>query len=86
MIVSHGQKAVDPLKLRDVPRAEPRRLVSHGQKAVDPLKPRRRPAAAAPAGSVSHGQKAVDPLKPKSLARRGRVFLGSPTVRRPWTH
>jgi len=39
VVVSHGQKAVDPLKLvLVVDHLSLEKVVSHGQKAVDPLK------------------------------------------------
>jgi len=42
LAVSHGQKAVDPLKLCPVRHGATAFVrVSHGQKAVDPLKPDR---------------------------------------------
>ncbi len=87
-VVSHGQKAVDPLKLAaylaigavltGLPRSEGRgpieaRLWLKESRATTPP-------------VVSHGQKAVDPLKHVVPAREEQLAAWSPTVRRPWTH
>src|SRR6266540_2799048 len=85
-VVSHGQKAVDPLKLVPPPDAElARGPVSHGQKAVDPLKHEplqpRRPRHEGLPRSEGRG-----PIEASKENTRGAMSSGSPTVRRPWTH
>src|SRR6266545_1389728 len=82
--VSHGQKAVDPLKRPRTLSGSPLpSYVSHGQKAVDPLK-LDRVARGSVHLAVSHGQKAVDPLKqamnPTNLPPKPVVSHGQKAV------
>src|SRR6266545_2448507 len=64
--VSHGQKAVDPLKPASNPVAYPQYRDSlprsEGRGPIEAARTQRR-ARPRPCGQVSHGQKAVDPLK-----------------------
>ncbi len=84
--VSHGQKAVDPLKrdewteklfsIMGLPRSEGR----------GPIEAVKNDGITPGSVSVSHGQKAVDPLKRIFTFSVAVLDRESPTVRRPWTH
>ncbi len=76
--VSHGRKAVDPLKHHAVAALKGEAEdVSHGRKAVDPLK-RAGPYGPAQESPVSHGRKAVDPLKLVTWLQKEQVTRSLP--------
>src|SRR6266542_1852538 len=84
--VSHGQKAVDPLKPEYVDRPSFSKICLPRSEGRGPIEASWAWSTPMILCKVSHGQKAVDPLKHVYGRRCDMDNLQSPTVRRPWTH